>query len=176
MKRLTTLIASFFIFAALVSGAPAKASLLGDDSHIQLKHIMAQVQGKKGAITNPIRPLTPILTVPNGDHVAFVCQRAPRASEAILYYFSKYPAPLDSKRRVDVEALKAQKDKIAGFVNKALGRPVVSEVYVVEGGKAMGRGVMSRLPFAQTHGCGRVLEEYEQRMQKLLGGEKKDGH
>ena len=176
MKRLPTLIVSFLAFTFVFAANPAKASLLGDDSHIQLKHIMAQVKGKKGALTNPIRPLTPVLTVPNGEHVAFVCQRAPRASEAILYYFSKYPAPLDKKRRVDVEALKEQKGKIAGFVNKALGRAVVSEVYVVEGGKAMGRGVMSRLPFAQTHGCGRVLEEYEQRMQQLLGGEKKKAH
>ncbi|MEG3618488.1 hypothetical protein V5T82_08495 [Magnetovibrio sp. PR-2] len=176
MKRLSALFASLFAFAAVLATTPAQATLLGDDSHIQLKHIMAQVQGKKGAITNPIRPLTPILTVPNGEHVAFVCQRSPRAAEAILYYFSKYPAPLDKKRRVDLDALKKQKDRIAGFVNKALGRAVVSEVYVIEGGKSMGRGVMSRLPFAQTQGCGRVLEEYEDRMQQLLGGEKKGGH
>ena len=176
MKRLSTLFAIFFISVAIQAATPAQAALLGDDSHIQLKHIMAHVEGRKGAITRPVRPLTPILTVPDGNNVAFVCQRAPRAAEAILYYFSKYPAPLDGSRRVDLDALAAQKDKIAGFVNKALGKAVVSEVYVIEGGKSMGRGVMSRLPFQQTQGCGRVLEEYEQRMEELLGGEKAGGH
>ncbi|MCW8916169.1 MAG: hypothetical protein OQK24_09990 [Magnetovibrio sp.] len=163
----------FAVGVMMVANAPAQASLLGDNSHIQLKHVMASVQSKPGSFTSQIRPLTPILTVPDGDDVAFVCQRSPRASEAILYYFSKYPAPVDHKRRIDLDALKKQKGKIAGFVNKALGRAVVSEVYVIEGGKSMGRGVMSRLPFAQTQGCGRVMEEYEQRMKQLLGDDKK---
>ncbi len=173
MTRLVGLVVSLVLSAGVLISAPAGASLLGDNAHIQLKHIMATVQSKPGSLTNQIRPLTPILTVPDGDNVAFVCQRAPRVSEAILYYFSKFPAPVDRKRRVDLDSLKKQKGKIAGYVNKALGKAVVSEVYVVEGGKAMGRGVMSRLPFAQTQGCGRVLDEYEQRMKQLLGDDKK---
>ena len=157
------------VFTMLSVSTPAHAVSLGDDSHIQLKHIMATVQSKPGSFTTQLRPLTPILTVPKAEDVAFVCQRAPRASEAILYYFTKKPAPVDRKRRVDMDALKKQIHHIAAYVNKALGRKVVSEVYVVEGGKSMGRGVMARLPFAQTQGCGRVMEEYEQRMQQLLG-------
>ena len=160
-------------FAAVGFTPSAQATFLGDDSHIQLKHIMAAVKTKPNSFTTQIRPLTPILTVPKAEHTAFVCQRAPRASEAILYYFSKNPAPVDKKRRVDIDALKKQAAHIAAYVNKALGKNVVSEVYVVEGGKSMGKGVMSRLPFAQTHGCGRVMEEYEQRMDKLLSGDKK---
>jgi len=31
---------------------------------------------------------------------------------------------------------------------------------------------MSRLPFAQTQGCGRVMEEYQKRMDELLGPKK----
>ena len=134
---------------------------------------MATVQSKPGGYTTQIRPLTPILTVPKAEDTAFVCQRAPRAAEAILNYFLKNPAPVNKRRRLDIDALKAQAKDIAAYVNKAFGRSVVSEVYVIEGGKSMGSGVMSRLPFAQTQGCGRVIEEYENRMNQLLGGEKK---
>ena len=172
MKTLTNtlvlrlIVAVFAVFAAVPM---AHAQLPGDNSHLQLKHIMAPVQTKPGSFTTQIRPLTPILTVPKADDVAFVCQRAPRAAEAVLYYFTKNPAPVDKRRRVDIDALKDQAPKIAAYVNRAFGKNVVSEVYVVEGGKSMGRGVMARLPFAQTHGCGRVMEEYEKRMKELLG-------
>ncbi|MBL4615172.1 MAG: hypothetical protein JKY27_09900 [Magnetovibrio sp.] len=164
---------AFSLLASLFLSVPAQATLLGDDSHIQLKHIMASVQSKPGGYTTKIRPLTPIMTIPKAEDVSFVCQRAPRAAEAILYYFSKYPAPVDKKRKLDMKALKKQVRKIAAYVNKAIGRNVVSEVYVVEGGKSMGRGVMARLPFARSQGCGRVMDEYEERMGDLLGGKKK---
>ena len=166
-----------FLIAVLIMAfsltAPAIAQLPGDNSHIQLKHILAPVQSKPGSFTTQIRPLTPILTVPKAKDVAFVCQRAPRAAEAILYYFSKNPAPVDRKRKVDIDALKKQAPKIAAYVNRAFGKNIISEVFVIEGGKSMGKGVMSRLPFAQTQGCGRVMEEYEERMQELLGGGEK---
>jgi len=161
------------LIAAFTFNTPALAQLPGDNSHIQLKHILAPVQSKPGSFTSKLRPLTPILTVPKAEDVAFVCQRAPRAAEAILYYFSKYPAPVDKKRKVDIDALKKQAPKIAAFVNRAFGKNIISEVYVIEGGKSMGSGVMARLPFAQTQGCGRVMEEYEKRMQQLLGGGEK---
>lgn len=172
MHILYTFIATLFLTIATLPSS-GQASLLGDNSHIQLKHVMASVQSKPGALTSQIRPLTPILTVPNGDNVAFVCQRAPRAAEAILFYFSKYPAPVDRTRHIDLDAMKQHVGKLAAYVNHALGKDVVSEVYVIEGGKSMGSGVMSRLPFAQTQGCGRVMEEYEQRMKELLGDKKK---
>ena len=166
-----------FLIAVLIAAfsltAPAMAQLPGDNSHIQLKHILASVQSKPGSFTTQIRPLTPILTVPKAKDVAFVCQRAPRAAEAILYYFSKNPAPVDKKRRVDVDALKKQAPIIAAYVNKAFGKNIISEVFIIEGGKSMGSGMMARLPFAQTQGCGRVMEEYEKRMQDLLGGGEK---
>jgi len=161
------------LFSALAIVGPAQAEYMGGNSHIQLKHVMVSVQTKPGSFTTQIRPLTPILTVPNAEDTATVCQLAPRAAEAVLYYFSKYPAPVDKRRKIDIEALKKQATKIAAYVNRALGKNMVSEVFVIEGGKSMGSGVMSRLPFAQTQGCGRVMEEYEQRMQQLLGGDKK---
>jgi len=167
----TALITTALLF--LIPALPAQAVNLGDNSHIQLRHVMASVQSKPGSYMTQIRPLTPILTVPKAEDVADVCQRAPRVAEAVLHYFSRNPAPVDKRRRVDIDALKSQAKKIAVYVNKALGKNMVSEVYVIEGGKSMSRGVMSRLPFAQTQGCGRVLEEYEKRMQELLGGEKK---
>lgn len=169
---LAVLIVSFF--SVLTALSPAKAVSLGDNSHIQLKHVMASVQSKPGGFTSQIRPLTPILTVPKAEDVAFVCQRAPRASEAILYYFSKNPAPVDKKRKLDMKALKKQAKTIAAYVNEALGKAVISEVHMIEGGKSMGSGVMGRLPFAQTQGCGRVMEEYQQRMDQLLGGGQKE--
>lgn len=162
-----------FVFMLLAVFQPAQAASLGDDSHLQLKHVMASVQSKPGGYTTQIRPLTPILTVPKAEDTAFVCQRAPRAAEAVLNYFMKNPAPVDKHRNLDIDALKKQAKDIAAYVNKAFGRDVVSEVYIIEGGKTMGSGVMSRLPFAQTQGCGRVMEEYETRMNQLLGGEKK---
>ena len=160
------------LFVALAGASSAQAVSLGDDSHIQLKHVLAPVQSKPGSFTTKLRPLTPIMTVPKAEDVAFVCQRAPRAAEAVLYYFTKYPAPVDKRRKVDIDALKKQAKKIAAYVNKAFGKVVVSEVFVVEGGKSMGSGVMSRLPFAQTQGCGRVMEEYQKRMDELLGPKK----
>jgi len=161
------------LLSVLAVSSPAQAEYMGGNSHIQLKHVMASVQTKPGSFTTQIRPLTPILTVPKAEDTAVVCQRAPRAAEAILYYFSKHPAPVDKHRKVDTVALKKQSPLIAAYVNKAFGKEMVSEVFIIEGGKSMGSGVMSRLPFAQTQGCGRVMEEYEQRMQQLLGGDKK---
>jgi len=121
-----------------------------------------------------LRPSTPVMTVPKAEDVAFVCQRAPRAAEAILYYFKKNPAPVLPNRRVDTKKLDKDFAKIAAYVNRALGRNVVSEVFVVEGGGPnLGKGTSSRLPFASIQGCSRVMKEYEERMDKLLGEPKK---
>ncbi|HEY9164127.1 MAG TPA: hypothetical protein VIN57_05920 [Magnetovibrio sp.] len=155
--------------------AEAAGEFLGDNSHVQLRHIMANVQSKPGALIADVRPMTPVMTVPKAGDVAFVCQRAPRASEAILLYFQKNPAPIASNRRVDIDAVNAGHAKIAEYVNQALGRYVVSEVYLVEGGGAnMAKGAAARLPFASIQGCSRVLEEYEQRMKQLLEGAPKE--
>jgi len=81
------------LIVAFSNTAPAMAQWPGDNSHIQLKHILASVQSKPGSFTTQIRPLTPILTVPKAEDVAFVCQRAPRAAEAILYNLFQVAGP-----------------------------------------------------------------------------------
>lgn len=160
------------VLALLVAALPARAEFLGDNSHVQLRHIMVPVQNKPGGFLTQMRPMTPVMTVPKAGDVAFVCQRAPRASEAILYYFQKNPAPVLRNRHVDVDTVNKAHATIAAYVNRALGKAVVSEVFLVEGGgEKMATGAASRLPFASIQGCSRVLEEYEQRMKKLLEGE-----
>lgn len=173
MKNITAIAIAILIAFGML-GSQAQASYLGGNSHVQLKHIMVPVMKKKGGFMTTIRPMTPVMTVPKADDVAFVCQRAPRAAEAILYYFQKNPAPVLSNRRVDTKTLDKDFAKIAAFVNRALGRNVVSEVFVVEGGGPnMAKGAASRLPFASIQGCSRVLQEYEQRMKEVLGETKK---
>lgn len=173
MKNITAIVfAVLFTFGLL--GSQAQASYLGGNSHVQLRHIMAPVMKKPGSFMTEIRPMTPVMTVPKAEDVAFVCQRAPRAAEAILYYFQKNPAPVLSSRRVDIKTLNKSNAKIAAYVNRAMGRNVVSEVFVVEGGGPnMAKGTMSRLPFASIQGCSRVMKEYEERMDNLLGDDKK---
>jgi len=170
---------SIFTFVVLMVsrlfGTTAMASgYLGGNSHVQLKFIMVPVLTKPGSYMTSIRPMTPVMTVPKADDVAFLCQRAPRAAEAILYYFQKNPAAVLPNRHVDIVALNKAHTKIAAYVNRALGRGVVSEVYVVEGaGPNMATGVAARMPFASIQGCSRVLTEYKKRMDAILGKAKK---
>ena len=162
------------VLALGVMSTEVRAEYLGGNSHVQLRHVMGAVQSKPGSYLTSVRPMTPVMTVPKAGDVAFVCQRAPRATEAVLQYFQKNPAPVLKNRRIDIDAVNANHVKIAAYVNRALGRNAVSEVFVVEGGgDNMAKGAAARLPFAQIQGCSRVLAEYEQRMQKLLEGDKK---
>lgn len=172
IKRIA--IAFSAVLALGVLSGNAQAEFLGDNSHVQLRHIMASVQSKPGSLIPQVRPMTPVMTVPKAADVAFVCQRAPRAAEAILYYFQKNPAPINKSRRIDIDAVNAKHAQIAAYVNRALGKNMISEVYLVEGGGAkMATGAAARLPFSSIQGCSRVLEEYEQRMKDLLEGDKK---
>lgn len=170
MKRLALMIAGMLALGA--PNAMAAGEYLGDNSHVQLRHIMVSVQGKPGSLIPETRPMTPVMTVPKAGQVAFVCQRAPRVSEAILMYFQRNPAPKLRNGRVDIDTVNAKNREIAAYVNSALGKPLVSEVYLVEGaGEKMATGTAARLPFSSIQGCSRLLEEYEQRMKKLLEGE-----
>ena len=176
-KRLATALFATTLSAVVAFGGltgTANAEFLGDNSHVQLRHIMVSVQSKPGSFISDVRPMTPVMTVPKAADVAFVCQRAPRAAEAILYYFQKSPAPVAKNRRIDIDAVNAKHALIAAYVNRALGQNAVSEVYLVEGGgNNMAKGAAARLPFASIQGCSRVLLEYEQRMKQLLEGDKK---
>lgn len=123
---------------------------------------------KPGGFTTQIRPLTPIMTMSKEKtgvrDALFVCQRAPRISEAILSYFMKYPAPVTRNRHLDAGAIEKQKTKIAAYVNRALGKALISEVFVFEGAAAKS-GVEARFPGAQ-QGCSRVMKEYEQQLKE----------
>lgn len=177
LKRFAPMTCTLSLMAALTLGAPqarAAGEYLGDNSHVQLRAIMASVQGKPGSLIPETRAMTPVMTVPKAGEVAFVCQRAPRAAEAILEYFTKNPAPKLPNGHIDVDKVNAKHADIAAYVNRALGKAVVSEVYLVEGaGEKMATGAAARLPFSSIQGCSRVLEEYEQRMKQLLDGEQK---
>lgn len=176
-RLLVSVLVLAFVTIAAAPSARAAGGYLGDNSHVQLKAIMTPLPPKPGSFLSEMRPITPVMTVPKADDVAYVCQRAPRTSEAILLYFQHNPPPLLPNRKVDVDAINKKHAEIAAYVNRALGKNMVSEVYVVEGaGEKMATGAMARLPFAQIQGCSRVLEEYEQRMKAIVGedGKKKE--
>lgn len=135
---------------------------------LQLKHILAPALTRPGGYTTALRPMTPILVVPQDFHAPLVCQRAPRITEALLNYFLKKPAPITEKYQLDDKALEEQKAAMAAHVNRAIGTNAVSAVYVLEGGKSMSKGVAARLPFAHATSCGPVLEEYEKRVMEIL--------
>ena len=135
---------------------------------LQLSHIIAPALTRPGSYTTSMRAMTPILVVPHEYNTPLVCQRAPRITEALLRYFLQSAAPVDKKHHIDSDALAKQSAVMAAFVNKAIGLDVVSDVYIIEGGKAMSTGVAARLPFANATGCGAVLEHYEQQVQEML--------
>lgn len=158
-----------FVFAAAVVFAlaprAAMAQLPGENNHIQMKFIMAPVKDYKGRSRAPM-PVTPVMTVPRADDAAVVCQSAPRINDAIIGVFFSHPLILQRDGHLRLENAGPA---LVGPINRALGKAMVSEVYLIQGGKKLGKGVMASLPFATTQGCGRVLDEYEARMKKLKG-------
>lgn len=160
------------IFVMCIISAPVHAKTEKQEEPkatptLQLKHILAPAQTRPGSFTSTMRPMTPILVVPRDFNKPLVCQRAPRAAEALLQYFISNPAPVTKRYRLDEKALEAQKTKIAAYVNRAIGTNAVSAVYIFEGGKALSTGVAARLPGNAT-ACGPVLEEFEKQVQELM--------
>lgn len=157
----------FIVVVALATFAPrpAPAQLPGENNHIQMKFIMAPVKDYKGRSRGPM-PVTPVMTVPRADDAAIVCQSAPRINDAIIGVFFSHPLILQRDGHLQLDDAGP---KLVGPINRALGKAMVSEVYLIQGGKKLGKGVMASLPFATTQGCGRVLDEYEARMKKLKG-------
>ncbi len=168
-------VAVVFIFGGswVLDGAVAHGEVLGGNSHVQLNPIMTPTRPLPGSFLGQSYPLTPVMTVPKAEDVAFVCRRAPRVAEAILRYFQQYPVSLTPQHRLDLKAINKNNVKIAAYVNRALGQNAVSKVYLTDVvAKSMARGTMERLPFAKIQGCSRVLKEYEERMKKLEGEKK----
>lgn len=150
----------------LIAFTPSYSSAQNQVSEaVQLKHMLVPVQTKQGSFTTSLRAITPILTVQNVVNAPGVCQRMPRVTEALLKYFSKFPIPVGKNRRIDVNALEDHQSKMVAYVNRALGAKAVSEVYIIEGGRALNTGVAARLPGGSAaNACGAVLEEYEKQL------------
>lgn len=161
------------VFVALavlaVSGliSPASAQLPGEDSSIQLSFIMAPVEMPNGG--KEMRAISSIWIVKNAEDVPTFCQKAPKVRETLLAFLYKYPPRLGKDRRIEVEGIGP---RVVPHINRALGKVMVTDGELIEGAKRLAKGAMSRLPFAHSQGCGRVLEEYEERMNKLLGNTK----
>ncbi len=146
----------------------ASAQLPGEDSHIQLKFVMLPAKNSRGLIES--RAVTSIYTVKYAKDVPTFCQKAVRARETLIAFFNKYPLTIGRDRHLELEG--AGK-KLVPHINRSMGKVMVTEVILLEGSKRLARGAMSRLPFAHSQGCGRVLEEYEKRMKELLNARDK---
>jgi len=169
MKPFTLLLWLFTICIASLGSANAAAPEEPDLLPVlQLDHILAPTQARPGSFTTVMRPFTPILVVPRDFNTPLVCQRAPRVAEALLQYFLSAPIPVDRKRHLDQETLQTRTKDMAMHVNRALGLNAVSEVYLIEGGKAMNTGVAQRMAQSKAASCGPVLKEYEKHVMELL--------
>jgi len=155
------------INSALFVGA-ANAQLPGEDSHIQLQFVMVPVKTANGMMES--RAVTSIYTVKYAEDVPTFCQKAVHIRETLLAYLHKYPLKIGPNYQLELDGVGA---KIVPHINHTLGKVMVTEAILLEGGKRIAKGSMSRLPFAHSQGCGRVLEEYEQRMNELLNNKQK---
>jgi len=164
--RMLCLIPMLGLITPSFAQAQEKPVSTGDASTLQLKFFLAPVQTKPGAYTSTLRIVTPILIIPDTKHSPLVCHRMPRVIEALLKYFTQYPAPVNRKLYLDIEALDAQKTKMAAYANRALGRNVVRAVYILEGGQAMSSGTAARFPGASSNACGAILEENDRKLKE----------
>ena len=161
---------ALILLTALIALSPSLARAQGKpvDSGgakaLQLKFFLAPVQSKPGAFTTTLRIVTPILMIPDPDNAPLVCNRMPRVIEGLLSYFLQHPAPVNRRLHLDTDALDAQKKIMAAHVNRAIGKNVVSAVYILEGGRAMSSGTAARFPGATSNACGAIMEEYEKKI------------
>ncbi len=159
-----------FVGASSVFLAPniASAQLPGEDSHIQLQFVMLPAKNPRGLIES--RAVTSIYTVKYAEDVPTFCQKAPHVRETLIAYFNKYPLTIGSNRRLQLDGVGMN---VVPYINRSMGKIMVTEAILLEGSKRIAKGAMSRLPFAHSQGCGRVLDEYEQRMNDLLNSKNK---
>lgn len=173
-QRLLANFPSLFMFFATLPvvwalvPSVSNAQLPGEDSHIQLTFVMVPAQKSNG--TTESRAVTSIYTVKYAEDVPTFCQQAVRVRETLIAYLNKYPLQIGPDRQLVLEGVGP---KIVPYINRTLGKVMVTETILLEGGKRLAKGAMSRLPFAHSQGCGRVLEEYEQRMNELLNQNQK---
>jgi len=162
---------------AYAAGKAAKSGIV--ESHARISPTMIPITSP-GKMLPETRAVFPVLTVPERNfadgRLAAVCQREAHVKEAIVQYFQKKPAPMLRSGHIDEKALEKQKRTIAGYVNRRLSKPLVSEVIVLaqDPNKGTKRGLMSRFPSAR--GCSRVANEFIELMKnRALGGGKDSG-
>ncbi len=163
MKRLSALLLAAALFGAIGFAKQAAAQLPGNNSHIEVSFVMVLAKNAKGEVET--RPITSVYTVRLAEDVQRFCQRAPKIREILLAYLTKYPPEIGHNNRLKLEGLG---QKVVPYVNRMFGVVVVTDAVLLEGGRKLTKGTATGLPFAQIQGCGRVQEEYEQRMNQLL--------
>ncbi|MDH5489533.1 MAG: hypothetical protein OEX17_06330 [Rhodospirillaceae bacterium] len=146
----------------------ANAQLPGENSHIQLQFVMVPAKRPNGMTES--RAVTTVYTVKYAEDVPTFCQKAVHVRETLIAFLNKYPLQIGPNRQLVFDGVGP---KLVPHINRTLGKVMVTEAVLLEGGKRIAKGAMSRLPFAHTQGCGRVLEEYEQRMNELLNNKEK---
>jgi hypothetical protein len=141
--------------------------------HIQLSSVMAPVQAGRSTASVPI---TVVLKTVDEQAVSVLCGLTPRINDAVLAELYRKPIAMKADREMDLEeAGRRLKDPI----NRAVGKVLVDQSFIVSGTKKMGSGSLSRLPFASVFGCRELKldggkEEKEKKEEKDgKGGEKK---
>ena len=157
-----------FLTAGAVMPGVSNAQLPGENSHIQLQFVMVPAKKSNGMIES--RAVTSVYTVKYAEDVPTFCQKSVHVRETLIAFLNKYPLQIGPDRQLILDDVGP---KLVPYINQTLGKVMVTEAILIEGGKRIAKGAMSRLPFAHLQGCGRVLEEYEQRMKELLNNKQK---
>jgi hypothetical protein len=92
-------------------------------------------------------PITITLEVPRKDQVEFICRLEPRLRDALLETLFTYPIPMDARRNLDFEVVRAH---LLAATNRALRRDIVTGVLVETGVKHV---KTSGSKFAGAVGC-----------------------
>ncbi|MEO5336983.1 MAG: hypothetical protein H7841_08825 [Magnetospirillum sp. WYHS-4] len=138
--------------------------------HLQLASLMAPVESADG-LRKSMVTVTLVIKTLTSDDVPKICSLTPRVNDAALTELHRRPIRLRPDREMDVDEAGP---RLKAPINRALGKAMADEVFIVPGAKKMGSGSMSRLPFASVFGC-RELKLDESASDKKKDGEKKDG-
>lgn len=124
---------------------PDIREMIEPPSHVQLLPLSAPLRNKNPGTT----PVTVYLGAVNKYDVGEICRRAPVVNDAILRELYADPIPVRNRMLV----LDGIGTRLVAPINRALGRTLVKEVFIVAGAQSMGGGVVSKLPFGSSSGC-----------------------
>lgn len=163
MKHLSIFILAITLFTGFGFNHHAAAQLPGNNERIHVSFIM--VLGKKADGMVESRPVSSFYTVRLAEDVRMFCQNAHKIRETLLAYMTKFPPLIGKNKRLQLDGIGA---KVVPYINRTLGRVVVTEAVLIEGGAKLTKGAAAGLPFTKFQGCGRTMEEYEVLMNELL--------